>query len=103
MANSGYVRITTPPPGVGVFVGTNSGNVVGTPVQASLAGGGNVFLAWVKSVDVDTIIYVLNHSGSDVALPFKWNASDGSPGNNTTVNVPKNQMVQVPASAASGL
>lgn len=104
MANSGWVRFQNPTMGVLCQVGINSGNVKGSPVPLPPAGGGNLFSAWVRdhAIDTDTVFYFVNHSGADVAMPVKWMAADGSLIQNTSVLVPVNSMVQVPASAYVG-
>ena len=99
MANSGWVRVQAPA-GCFVQVGVNSGNDVGTPVPLG-SGGGNLFSAWVKSTPaaIDTIVYVVNHTGAAVVVATKWNASDGSSLAETHANVPAFGMIEIPASA----
>ena len=102
MANSGWVRIKAPS-AVNVQVGINSGDVH-TIAPLSVAGGGNMFSAWIKNGEgLDTIFYLINHGTGAQEVEFKWLASDGTPGNTTTTTIPKGLAIQVPASAESGL
>ena len=101
MANSGWLRIKTPGPGVVVQTFTISGQVYSSPCALGVATDTAVFSSWVRNfpIRVDTVFTLINHGTSDVVVGLKWFAADGSLIQDTQVTVPVNNMKQAPASA----